>query len=256
MTTLKTELDRVTAPAEQQTILGQLEKMRPQIERALPEAFLRRDPDRFVRTVMTELRRTPKLMECEPASLLGAMMLSAQLGLEPGPLGHVYLVPYKRQVTFVLGYTGIIELAYRGGQVKSISAQPVYDDELFRVVGGSAAKIVHEMLPPAERGGSIKAYYALAKLRAGGETWKVMYPAEIEARRQRSAAKNDGPWVTDFLPMALKTCLKTLRPWIPLSAEFGRGLAVDESRPVWDGSELEADAVSVEDVSPDEERES
>ena len=258
MTDLSQALTEKTEPKKQRTIVQLLEAQRPQIERALPAAFLKRDPDRFVRTVMTELRRTPTLLECTPASLLGALMLSAQLGLEPGPLGHVYLVPFRnkgvREVTFVLGYTGIIALAYRGGAIKSITAQPVYADEAFKVVGGSAAKIVHEMLPPGERGESIKAFYALAKLKAGGEVWKVLYPDEIEARRLRSPAGKafEGPWATDRLAMSLKSCVKALRPWLPLSAEFGRAVALDESDVTWDGSDMHADALSVEDASPAE----
>ncbi len=255
MSDLKQELERAAAPKEQQTILTLIERQKPAIERALPAAFLRRDPDRFVRTVLTEIRRSPQLMDCSPESLLGALMLSAQLGLEPGPLGNVYLVPFKRQVTFILGYTGILALAYRSGMVKSVTAQPVYEDEAFRVVGGSGAKIVHELLPPDERGGSVKAYYALAKLKTGGEVWKVLYPDEIEAHRRRSpAAKaNTGPWITDHLSMALKTTVKVLRPWLPLSAEFGRAVAVDEQAASWNGEAVQADVeAGVEDMSPAE----
>src|SRR2546427_642740 len=80
-----------------------LERQKPELEKALPEAI---GVERFTRTVLTELRRTPKLLDCSPESLLGAMMLAAQLGLEPGPLGLVYLVPFKGQVEFIIGYRG------------------------------------------------------------------------------------------------------------------------------------------------------
>ena len=42
-----------------------------------------------------------KIQMTTAASVLGAMMLCAQLGLEPGPLGHAYLVPYQNECTFV-----------------------------------------------------------------------------------------------------------------------------------------------------------
>lgn len=223
--------------AKGRTIYELIERVKPQIERALPAAI---GTERFARTITTELRRNAKLLECNPESVLGSLMLCAQLGLEPGPLGHAYLVPYGRECTFVLGYTGIIALAYRSGELRSIVANPVYEAEPFKVIGGSGAKIVHEMYPPEDRGAGVKAYYALARLKTGGEVWKVLYPSEIEAHRKRSKAAK--AWETDFLAMALKTCVKVLRPWLPLSAVFARGVEVDEQPVVWEGDGVDAQA--------------
>jgi len=85
------------------------------VAKALPAGM---DAGRFVRMVLTEMRRTPKLMECDPATLLGAMMLSAQTGLEPGgPLGQAFLIPRwsgQRKVMeaqFQIGYRGLVALA-------------------------------------------------------------------------------------------------------------------------------------------------
>ncbi len=239
MTTSDTRaaLERAAAPKDQTTILQLIERQKPAIEHALPAAI---GAERFTRLVLTEIRRNPKLLDCTPESVLGSMMLVAQLGLEPGPLGHAYLVPFGRECVFVIGYTGIVALAYRSGEVKSIAAHPVYDAEPFRVAGGSGAKIVHELLPPADRGEGIKAYYALAKLKTGGEVWKVLYPDEVEARRKRSpaAGASTSPWKTDPLPMALKSCVKALRPWLPQSAVFARAAELDERPARWDGEEL------------------
>lgn len=233
MTATDHALAKITRPTQGHTIFELVERQKPAIEKALGAAI---GVERFTRIIQTELRRNIALGNCSPESVLGAMMLCAQLGLEPGPLGHAYLVPFKRECTFVLGYTGIVALAYRSGELKSIVAQPVYDAEPFKTQGGSAAKIVHEMLPPDERGANVTAYYALAKLKSGGEVWKVLYPAEIEAHRKRSPAgkSNTGPWATDYLPMALKTAVKVLRPWLPLSAVFGRGVEVDEQAVTWE----------------------
>ena len=74
-----------------ETIFDLIQKMTPAIQKALPSHL---DPNRLARIVTTEIRRNPKLLKCKKESLLGALMLSAQLGLEPGPLGHCYYVPY------------------------------------------------------------------------------------------------------------------------------------------------------------------
>ena len=67
--------------------------------------------DRFIRISIAALRKNPKLAECDKGSFMGALLLAAQLGLEPNsPTGHCYLIPYKNFKTlttecqFQLGY--------------------------------------------------------------------------------------------------------------------------------------------------------
>src|SRR5436309_12826592 len=95
---LEKRAENTTAPAQQQqgngaprSIYQLIEAQKQEIARALPKHM---DADRLARVAITTLRQTPRLLECTPQSLLGALMLSAQLGLEPGPLGHAYLVPF------------------------------------------------------------------------------------------------------------------------------------------------------------------
>ena len=97
-------------------------KNRDAMARALPGHM---NADRMIRIGLTVIAKTPRLAQCTDLSLLGALMLSAQLGLEPGPLGHCYFLPFKNfgqsksagydvyEVQWILGYTGIIELARR-----------------------------------------------------------------------------------------------------------------------------------------------
>ena len=102
----KTNGSNLPAQSPVKTIADYIKAMTPEIAKALPSHL---KPERLARIVTTEIRRNPKLMQCTRESLLGALMLSAQLGLEPGPLGHVYYIPYnnkKQGVTecqFLLG---------------------------------------------------------------------------------------------------------------------------------------------------------
>ena len=57
------------------------DKMKSQFAMALPKHI---DTERFVRIALTCIRQNPKLAECSRESLLGALMTSSQLGLEPG----------------------------------------------------------------------------------------------------------------------------------------------------------------------------
>jgi recombination protein RecT len=101
-------------------------------------------PDRLLRIALTEVRRQPKLAECSQASLLSAVFSCAQLGLEPGgALGHAYLVPYGKEVQFILGYRGMIDLARRSGLIDSITAHAVYEGDRFECEFGLAENLVH-----------------------------------------------------------------------------------------------------------------
>ena len=90
-----------------------------EIAKALPSVMT---PDRFTRMMLSAVSATPKLAECTPKSFLGAMMNAAQLGLEPNtPLGQAYILPYSNkgvmEAQFQIGYKGLIDLAYRSGEV-------------------------------------------------------------------------------------------------------------------------------------------
>lgn len=76
----------------EQTVRDYLQRMMPEIQRALPKHL---SADRLTRIAMTTIRQTPALLECNVQSLLGAVMQAAQLGLEPNILGQCYIIPFK-----------------------------------------------------------------------------------------------------------------------------------------------------------------
>src|SRR5690606_28083055 len=121
-------------------------KFRAEIARALPRHM---DPDRMLRIAMTVVRQTPDLQKCTVPSVLGALMQAAQLGLEPGILGHCYLVPFRNgrtgqhEVQFIIGYKGLIDLARRSGNIQSIAAHPVYENDLFEFEYGLNERLRH-----------------------------------------------------------------------------------------------------------------
>lgn len=218
-----------------------LEQFKPQLERALP-SFM--NADRFARVAWTSIRNTPKLMQCDPASLLGALVMSAQLGLEPGPLGHAYLVPFynnkKRQheCQWILGYTGIIDLARRSGHIEVLMARPVYENDHFVVRYGLDDTIEHTPALGQDRG-ELLYTYSFAKFVGGGHSFIVCDREDIEKARQHSQTgrKNEGPWRDHFEAMAVKTPIRRLRPFLPLSVEMRDAFAADEQRLEWTADE-------------------
>lgn len=236
--TLTTALERSAQPKEAKTLYDLLERQRPEIEKLLGSVAA---SERFTRTVMTEVRRTPKLYECDPVSVLAAVMLSSQLGLEPGPLGHVYLIPFKRECQFILGYKGMIALAYRSGLVKDVSTGLVFEGDAFAWRKGTRAFLDHTPSgPPAEREWTHA--YAVARTKPGGAPFEVIYPEDVAKAKARSANASSplSPWVTDERAMIRKTAVRRLSPMLPQSPAFAQALEADETA-VEPPAELEDD---------------
>jgi len=219
-------------------------QMQKQMQMALPRGM---DAERILRIAMTALRQTPKLGACTPASFMGALFQSAQLGLEPSNgLGYAWLIPYGHDVTFVLGYRGLLELARRSGEISELYAYPVYAADHFNFTLGLHRNIDHQ---PAVDGEPVDknlvAVYAVAKFRDGGEDFEVMTRGQVDAIRKRSKAGGSGPWVTDYSEMARKTVLKRLCKRLPLAVESQRAIATDETIK----TTLAADMTQVPDAS-------
>lgn len=209
-----------------------IKSMEGEIKKALPSVIT---PERFTRMVLSALSVNPKLAVCTPKSFLGAMMSAAQLGLEPNtPLGQAYLIPYRNhgtdEVQFQIGYKGLIDLAYRSGEVELVQAHIVYANDTFECEYGLEPKLVHKPAD-SDRGEPIKVY-AMFKTKSGGYGFEVMSMDDVRRHAEKySQAYKTGfsPWKTNFEEMAKKTCLKKVLKYAPLKSDFVRGLVQDET---------------------------
>ena len=223
---VKKQAQMQEAEKKDNSMVGLIRRMEPQIRKALPSVIT---PERFTRMVLTALSSSPKLQACTPMSFMGAMMQAAQLGVEPNtPLGQAYLIPYGGVCQFQLGYKGLIDLAYRSGEVSSIQAHEVHENDTFTYEYGLEPKLRH--VPAQTDRGPVTFYYAVLKLKNGGVGFEVMSRDDVETfARKKSKAYNNGPWKTDFDEMAKKTVLKKVLKYAPLKTEFARAVASDES---------------------------
>lgn len=209
------------------TISQWIEAMKPEIEKALPNVIT---VDRFARMALTAVRINPKLAQCTPVSLMAALMQSAQLGLEPNtPLGQAYLIPYGNQAQFQIGYKGMIDLAHRSNQFKSIYAHEVHENDEFDYQYGLNQDLKHK--PAPKERGNVIGYYAVYHLLNGGYGFLYMSKEEILEHSQKySPAVKQGwksPWETEFDEMAKKTVLKRALKYAPVSVEFTREISQD-----------------------------
>lgn len=214
------------------TVFDLIKRQQPAIEAALPNVGV--TAERLTRILMTQIRINDKLASCTPASLLGAVMLTAQLGLEPGPLGQAYFVPFGSECQFIIGYKGLIALAYRSGGIV-ISAYEICQNDIFKHNYGTG-EVTHTFQLQKDRGPTV-GVWAKAVLPSGATNILVMTKSEVEEHRKRSRAAGSGPWVTDYGAMAKKTVIRALCSQLPLSAEAQHALAADETAVVFNKEE-------------------
>ena len=217
---------------ERKTLQVYMKSMEGEIAKALPSVMT---PERFTRIVLSAISSNPTLGQCTPTSFLGAMMQSAQLGLEVNtPLGQSYILPYKNhgvlEAQFQLGYRGLIDLAYRSGEIEVIQAQMVYQNDQFEVAYGLEPKLHH--VPAIGNRGDYIAVYAYFKTKSGGFGFEVMSIDDIKAHAKKYSKSYESgysPWTTAFEEMAKKTVLKRVLKYAPLKSEFIRATAQDET---------------------------
>lgn len=236
-------------PADARSLVRDLiEKMKPQIKLALPRHM---DPDRMARVFLTAVQRVPRLLGCTQESLAASLITASQLGLEPdGMMGHGYLIPFKNnkkgvdECQFMPGYRGLMKVARQSGEISTLYARAVYRKDRFKYNCGLDEAIEHvpyepdidaltaraseekwdraryeaELAEACDRG-VLRAVYAVAKFKDGGYQFEVMSRLDVDLIRARSKSADDGPWVTDYDAMALKSVMKRLCKWIPGSIE-------------------------------------
>jgi recombination protein RecT len=219
------------------TLAEQIRSMEKHYQLAMPKGA---EAAQLIRDALTALRTTRNLDRCDPASVLGALMTCAQLGLRPGVLGHAWLLPFwdrrsgGHKAQLVIGYQGLVDLAYRSGLVASVIARTAYENDVFEVDYGVADTIIHKPVMDGPRGRAV-AYYAIVKYVSGGYAFWVMSDQEMRSYRdQHATAKTKegkvfGPWVDHYEGMAHKTVLRRLAKFMPKSVELANAIAADES---------------------------
>lgn len=241
------------------TIRDLLQARVPAMSQVLPKHLT---AERLMRLATFDIAKTPSLLECDPKSLVSCVLQAAQLGLEPGIIGHAYLVPFKGQATLIIGYKGLIDLVRRSGQLSTIQAQVVYRGDAFDYDLGLDPKLTHKRAESYDGRPEVTHAYAVARLKDGSVQFEVMTRSDIEAIRSRARSGSSGPWTTDYAEMAKKTVLRRLCKMLPVSVEVARaveaesaqeaGVAVsfdglaDESIPSGEGTVIDQEPTPIE----------
>lgn len=221
----------MTAPPKREPLAhlkNLLDASRPSMAAVIPKHLT---PERLIKVALVAVSKTPALMAADPMTIVHSVMQAAQLGLDPGgALGSAYLVPFRNRKTgrqecqLIVGYRGLIDLARRSGQIESVEARPVYENDAFEVSFGTDTHIHHKPCLDGDPG-ALRFVYSVAWLKdTPRPVVEVMNRTQIEKIRRRSKAGEDGPWVTDYDEMSRKTVVRRISKYLPLSPELATAL--------------------------------
>jgi recombination protein RecT len=146
------------------------------------------------------------------------------------PEQECFIIGYKNVATFQLGYRGLLELAYRSGQVKGVQAHAVRQNDKFDIELGLANTLVHKPKLDGDRGDVI-AFYCVIELADGIKVWDWMSKTDVEKHEKKFRKSNNmgDAWANNFDSMALKTVFIKAAKWIPKSVEDKRGQTFHEA---------------------------
>jgi phage RecT family recombinase len=191
---------------------------------------------KFLSSMRASVQKLPKLLECEPSTVVNSFMTMAQLGLMPSDVsGEAYVLPYKGKAQFQLGYQGLVTLFYRAGG-ESIRADIVRANDEFSYVNGIINHKIDIFKSNEERGEPVGAY-AIAIVN-GQEIAKAMNKKDILGMGEnfsQSFKSEYSPWKESNDPelwMWKKTVLKQLGKLLPKNETINKAIALDnqESR--------------------------
>lgn len=186
----------------------------------------------FVSSVISVANGNSMLRNANPMTILGSAMVAATLDLPVVPtLGLAYIVPYKGQCQFQLGYKGLIELAERSGQFKNIIDEVVYDGQLIKKNKFTGE---YEFDEDTKKSDNVIGYMARMDLVNGFSKTIFWTKEEVEVHAHRFSQAFKGgrnsPWQSDFDAMARKTVLKALfAKYAPKSVAIQQAIKFDQA---------------------------
>jgi recombination protein RecT len=185
----------------------------------------------FTANLAVMVNNSTALSKCEPLSVISAAVVSASLDLPLDPnLGFAAVVPFGEKAQFQIMYKGLIQLAQRSGQYKTIGVTEIFEGELKnqnRLTGE------YEFDFSAKVSDKVIGYAAYFKLLNGFEKtiyWPIEQVDKHGKRFSQTYKKGFGLWKDDFDNMAKKTVLKhLLSRWGILSIEMQKAVKFDQS---------------------------
>lgn len=187
--------------------------------------------EQMITAIVSAGAANPELEKCSHKSILSCAIVGAGLNLSPSPqIGHYYFVPYSGNASFQLGYKGLIQLAIRSGQYRTINVISIKEGELigFNPVTEEISLSLIEDIRKREKAKTI-GYYAFFEM-LNGYRKGIYWTIDAMLNHKNAYSKTNKFWDKHFEKMAYKTMIKQLiGSWGILSSEMQRALEYDEA---------------------------
>jgi len=212
----------------------------------------------FITSVASLVNSNEALQRVDRKSLFAACLVAASLDLPINPnLGFAYIIPYKDQAQFQMGYKGFIQLAMRSGQFQTLNVTDVREGE---IAANNRLSGEIEFVWSDDRDNlAVIGYVAYMRLTNGFEKSLYMTTKELTQHGMKFSAsmkKGYGLWKDDFDSMAKKTVVKMLlSKYAPMTTQMQTAALADQA--VIEGEKykyLDNEAIRPEEVAEEKEQ--
>ena len=191
----------------------------------------------FCRIAVMAVSKTPSLLNADRQSLFTSLQTCASDGLIPDGK-EAALVEFKKKdkqtnqfvtmVQYMPMVSGILKRARQSGQISTITARCVYENEEFDYwIDENGEHVTHKPKFGGDRGKFVLVY-AMAKMKSGDVLIEPMDRAEVEKVKKASKTSSFGPWVDWYERMAEKSALHRIARRLPNSSELSEMMSRDE----------------------------
>lgn len=194
---------------------------------------------KFVADISSVVAQNPSIQQCDANSIIVSGLVAQSLNLPlSSSLGFAYIVPfntyskatksYVKMAQFQIGWKGLVQLAIRTGQYKTIGVREIHEGEYkgMNKFGEDEFAFSHDY-----DNKPIIGYYAYLETTQGFEKTLYWSIEKIKAHGQKySKTFENGQWNTNFDAMARKTVLKQLiSKWGVMSADLNTAVKYDQA---------------------------
>lgn len=197
------------------------------------EAILGKKAQGFMSSVLQVINGNNLLSKANPHTVLNAAATAASLDLPINPnLGFAWIVPYKGQAQFQIGWKGFVQLALRTGQYKRINVTEVYENQ-FKSFNRLTEELISDFDIVGE--GDIVGYASYFQLLNGMEKmtyWSKEEVVKHAKKYSKAFGSSRSPWSDkdQFHAMAKKTVLKnSISKWGIMSIEMQTAQLADQA---------------------------
>ena len=206
------------------------------------ESVLGERKGEFVNNVTALVTNNKALQDCVPTTVMFAALKATALNLPlDANLGFAHVLPYKNnkvgitEAQFQIGYKGIVQLAIRSRQFKTINVTDVREGELKGRDRRTGHVILEFIENDAEREKApVIGYLGYFLLLNGYEKesyWSIEELKKHGLQYSQTYKKGYGVWKDNFDAMAKKTVLKLMlnKGDAPMSVEMQQAVQYDQS---------------------------